>query len=172
MSNVDRPHGLRPIAGPYRTRWYDVDASATAIGIGDIVILETDGKVARAGASPSQVIGVALSPSAASTAGSVLVSDHPDTIYEAQTDGSSGGGGTDLNAVTAMYANANIVDGTPVNGISIQEIDQDTGATTSTLPLKILRLHPVTDNAYGDYNRLECVLNTHILKSVGTAGLA
>lgn len=172
MANVDKPHGFRPIRGPYRTQWYDVDASATAIGIGDIVILETDGKVARAGASPSNVIGVAISPLAASTAGSVLVSDHPDTIYEAQTDGSSGGGGVDINAVTALFSNANIVDGTPVNGISIQEIDQDTGATGSTLPIKILRLHLVTNNAYGNYNKMECVLNTQILKSVGTGGLA
>lgn len=172
MANRDAPHGFRAVAGPYRVREYTKDSSATAIGVGDMVILETDGNIARAGASPSQVVGIALTPSAASTADTVLVSDHPDTVYEGQTDGSSGGGGVDLNAVTALFANANIVDGTPVNGHSIQEIDQDTGATTSTLPIKVLRLFKAVDNVYGNFNRLEFILNTSIYKSVGTAGLA
>lgn len=172
MANSDKPNGFKPVGGPFRAREYNVDASATSIGIGDIVILETDGYVARAGASPSQVVGVALSPHTTGAAGTILVSDHPDTIYVAQTDGSSGGGGSDINAVGGLFANANIVDGSPVNNHSIQEIDQDTGATTSTLPLKILRLWKSVTNEYGNYNRMECVLNTHIYKSVGTAGLA
>lgn len=172
MANTDRPNGFRYVSGPFRAKEYTVDSGATSIGIGDIVILETDGNIARAGAGPVQVVGVALSPHTTGSAGLVLVSDHPDTVYSAQTDGSSGGGGSDINAVTGLFANANIVDGTPVNGHSIQEIDQDTGATTATLPLKILRLYKSVNNEYGNYNRMECILNTHIYKSVGTAGLA
>lgn len=171
MANPDKPHGFRAIAGPYREREYLKDASATAVGVGDLVIQEADGYIARAGASATEILGVSLTPSAASTADTVLVSDHPDTIYEAQTDASSGGGGVDLNAQSAMHLNANIVDGTPVNGQSIQEIDQDTGATTQTLPLKVLRLYKAVDNSFGDNNRLEVIINNHVLKSVGKAGV-
>lgn len=173
MANRDAPHGARAICGPYRSREYTKDASATAIGVGDWVILETDGCIARAGANPGvQLLGVALTPSAASTADTVLVSDHPDTIYEMQTDGSTGGGGVLIAAVTALFCSADIVDGTPVNGHSIQEINESTGATTATLPLKVLRLHKAIDNAYGNYNRMEVGINAAAFKGVGTLGLA
>lgn len=173
MSNSDRPHGFRAVAGPYRVREYTKDASATAIGVGDWVIQETDGNIARAGANPGvQLLGVALTPSPASTADTVLVSDHPDTIYEGQTDGSTGGGGVLIVAQTAMFVNADIVDGTPVNGHSIQEINESTGATTGTLPLKVRRLYKAVDNAFGSYNRIEVTMNAGSLKSVGTDGLA
>lgn len=172
MANLDKPHGFRAVSGPCRAREYKVDAAAASIGVGDIVVLETDGFVARAGASPSQVVGVAQSPHTTGSAGTILVNDHPDTVYEAQTDASAGGGGSDINAESANFANANLVDGAPVNGHSIQEIDQDTGAALATLPLKILRLYKGINNEYGNYNRFECILNTHIYKSVGTAGLA
>ena len=172
MANTSQPHGFRAISGPYRAREYTKSSSSTAIGVGDLVFLQTDGTIARCAAGPSQVCGVALTPSPASTADTVLVSDHPDTVYEAQTDGSSGGGGVIINAVTALFCNADVVDGTPVNGHSIQQINESTGATTATLPLKILRLYKAVNNAYGANNRMECILNTSIYKSVGTLGLA
>lgn len=171
MANLDKPHGFRPVAGPYREREYEKDASATAVGGGDIVVQEADGYIARAAASFTKAVGVALTPSPASTAGKVLVSDHPETIFEGQTDGSSGGGGADLNAQAAIGLNANIVDGTPVNGHSIQEIDQDSGATTSTLPIKILRLYKAVNNEFGDFNRLEFTINNHLYGSAGTDGI-
>lgn len=171
MANADKPKGFTIVGGPTRVREYTLAAANTAIGKGDLVTLTAAGVIDQSSASDTQIVGVALEPAAANSGAAIRVNDHPDTIYMCQTDASSGGGGVDLNALTAMNLNADIAVTAASNGISKMEIDQDSGATTQTLPLKVLRLHKAVDNEFGDYNRLEVIINNHVFKSVGVVGV-
>lgn len=172
MANTDAPHGFRPVrhltGGTVRTNVYNLVAANSAIGVGDVIVQTDTGEVNRGAADPTAgtVVGVAAEPKAASDGGDILVWDDPDIIYEAQMDD-----GTTYTVQTGMNLNYNIVDGTPVNGVSIQEIDEGSAATTSTLPLKALRLYKAVDNAFGQFNRIEVILNTHVARGVGTAGV-
>jgi len=171
MVNADKPNGFKVVAGPTRVREYTCAAANSVIGRGDFVILTNAGTIDIAAASATQIIGLALEPAAASSGATIRVNDDPDSIYMGQTDASSGGGGADLNALAGMNLNADLVATAATNGFSNQEIDQDTGATTQTLPFKILRLHKAVDNAFGDNNQLEFTVNNHVLKSIGVVGV-
>lgn len=168
MPNRDTPNGLRPLRGPFREETYTLEASNAVIGKGDLLELKADGTVGRAAATTVATIGVALEPKAASsTDGKILVSDHPETIYVAQTDDGTG----TLTAQTGVNLNADIVVTDATNGVSRMEIDESSGATTATLPLKVVGLHKAQDNEFGEFNKLEVILNNHVLKSSGVAGV-
>lgn len=181
MANTDRPRGARPIkrldggaclpANPYT-----VDSSnGTAIFIGDFVKLEADGNAAPAAAG-NELLGVCVSVAGdygnlgrrflpASTAGTILVSDDPDTVYELQEDD----GGTAL-AATEVGALVDIVagSGSTTTSISAHELDQDSVDTTSG-QLRLLRKVDREDNAYGDNADWEVQINEHIFR--GTDGI-
>lgn len=165
-ANVDRPHGFKIIgtmAGgcPARSESLVLSSTNAIIGIGDLLVLQNDGTVDRAAAGATQIVGVAMEAKSASAGGTILVCTDPMVLLEAQTDGSSGGGGDALTAQTAMFLNADIVVSDATNGLSRMEIDQDEGATTATLPLKVIGLFPAIDNEFGDYNRLIVAINAH-----------
>src|SRR3990167_7283602 len=119
MANVDRPRGARPVrylgGAPYNgaATPYNVDASnGTAVFVGDFMIRESDGNVAPyTGTGGGNLIGVCISTGTnsplyadpanldrrylpASTAGTVLIADQPDLVFECQEDD----GGTALVA--------------------------------------------------------------------------
>ena len=163
MANTDRPRGAAPVkmtngSSNVPVNAYAVDASnGTAIFVGDFVKLEADGNIAPAAAG-NRLLGVAVGVDGdlddlsrrylpASTAGTIFVADHPDTVFELQEDD----GGTALTAA-ARGALVDIVAGTgsTTTSISAHELDQDSVDTTSgQLRLRSLATND-PNNTYGD----------------------
>lgn len=171
MANPDRPHGFAVIGSlsPYaaRTREYNVAAANTILGKNDLVTATTAGVIDRSAASDVSIVGVVQQPVAASAGGQAQVCDDPLALVEAQTDDGTGAS----TAATDLFGNADFVVANASNGVSQMEIDQDSQDTTATLPLKLIGLYPVSDNAHGEFNRLICLINNHLYKSTGVAGL-
>ena len=190
MANTDRPRGAVPVryigGAPYNGACtpYSVDSSnATNIGVGDFMIREADGNVAPyTGSSGGDLLGVCISVGAnaqiyadpdnlgrrylpASTAGTVLIADSPDIVFEVQEDD----GGTALVAADAG-TNCDVLATAPstATGQSAHEIDRSTVVTT-TAQLRLLRLVPREDNAHGDWAKWEVLINEHVYKA--TAGV-
>lgn len=186
MANTDRPSGARPVrylgGAPYNGACnpYAVDSSnATAIFVGDFIIREADGNVAPyTGSSGGNLLGVCVAvgtnattymdpdnPSRrylpASTAGTVLVADSPDIVFEVQEDD----GGTALVAGDAG-ANCDVLAtaGSTSTGQSAHEIDRST-VVTSAAQLRLLRLVDRSDNAHGDFAKWEVLINEHVYRS-------
>lgn len=170
MANVNNPSGFVPYLSGASARpkitYLPLLATNAAIGVGDPLTLAAGG-VDRASASAA-LCGVAAEPKAASSGGTIAVWSDPAQLFVAQTDDGTG----DCTAATAMRKNVNFVAGTPSNGKSIAEIDENSGTTTGTLPFKILRLSDELGNAYGEFNRLVVKINNHQLGShTGTDGV-
>lgn len=186
MANTDRPSGAKPIrymgGAPYNgaANVYSVDASnGTAIFPGDFMIREADGNVAPyTGSGGGDLLGVCVAVGTnaqtyvdpdnlsrrylpASTAGTVLIADQPDIVFECQEDD----GGTALVAGDAG-ANCDVLAGAgnTTTGTSAHEIDRST-VTTLTAQLRLLRLVPRENNAHGDYAKWEVLINEHVYKS-------
>ena len=178
MANTDRPRGAYPtrnIGGgdSFATNEYSVDASnSTAIFPGDFVVLETDGNVAPAAAGTGvELLGVCAGVVGryddlstrylpASTAGTISVYDNPYTLFSVQEDDS----GTALTAA-ARGSNVAIIAGAGSTSTSTSrhELNQDS-TTASTEQLRLMRLLPVEDNAYGDNADWEVMINEHEYK--------
>lgn len=168
MANVDRPSGFKPYGPVLRLRRY---RAAEALRQGDAVnrvggSTETDGKSSVEMADASEaLIGVAAHYVAAA-GDDVLVWDHPDQEFEVQADGSDINNGVDIGLNYDLLATVGS------GQISAHELDSSTGATTATLPLKILRLKPAIDNALGAQAKVIVKINNHQLGShTGTAGV-
>jgi hypothetical protein len=183
MANIDRPRGAVPIRNldgttNFQITEYTVDSSnGTAIFIGDFVDMEADGNISPAAAGTGvELLGVVayikdgydnLSTRhlAVSTAGTVGVYDSPYTIFSVQEDD----GGTSVTA-TGRGTNVAIIAGAgdATTGTSRHEFDQDSIVAT-TEQLRLLRLVPVENNAYGDNAEWEVLINEHEYKdTVGT----
>ena len=167
MANKDRPQGARPFGDPLRIGKYTAGA---AIYPGDFVIMSADGKVdpvATGGSSyTSATCGVAVHKAADTE--EVLVYDHPDQRFIVQADGS------DIAAQTDIHLNYAILGTNPdtTYNISRMELDSSTGATTATLPLKLLKIASTENNALGAQVDCEVVINNHQLKGgTGSAGV-
>lgn len=164
MANPNAPHGFVPIrmkdgASCISTSRYTVAAGNSAIGVGDLVVIDATGTITgRSGASPAAgtVVGVAAEPKAASAGGTMLVWDSPNIIFEGQ--------GTTAT-ISNVGNNADITDSAPVNGVSQQSLSGY--AVTAGLVFKVLRVYPVVGNAYGANNRLEVCLNKGMIVSGG-----
>lgn len=103
-------------------------------------------------------------------AGYVMVADSPNQLFVAQED-------KEVNAITATEGgqNANIISGTlcagnAVTGISLQEINSDTAATTAALNVKLVRPHPL-DTIAADFCRYIVLINEHYYGPNTVAGL-
>jgi len=182
MANVDRPNGAVPVRRldggaciPANT--YSVDVTnATAIFIGDFVVMETDGSVAAAG-TDAPILGVCTGVYddygdltrrhlPATTAGNIAVQDDPFCIFEIQDDGSG------TPAQSWVGANSDIIAGagSATTGISAHELDATTPVTT-TAQLRILRLVPRPDNEWADNARMEVLINEHFYNAAAEAGV-
>lgn len=186
MANTDNPNGLRPVrhylGAEVQTRPYRIASGLAAnIGLNDPVkstgttkrvTVATAGDTIRgvfAGVqytdtngnvifSKNWVSGTATKDSAEAVA---LVYDDPWILYEAQTDGAF--------AETNIGLNADLVFGTPVNGVSIVEVDNTT-YTTAAAQVKIVDyvrdgINEATTNA-----KLLVLINEHEFKG-STAGV-
>lgn len=130
MANTDKPKGFSPVGETLRCRPYTAGA---AVYPGDAVKLQADGKVDPATASQS-IIGVAASYAAAD-GDEVLVWDDPNQLFKVQDDGVSA-----TLSQTSVGLNYNIVAtaGNSTYKDSRMELDADSGATDSTLPLRLV----------------------------------
>lgn len=187
MANPDAPFGLQPInheaysSGAVQT-YVTAAGDSTALRVGDPVIItgtaDSEGNpvVTRATAGDENAISgvvvgfeadydnLALQYRLASTVRKVKVNIDPDTRYICRADGAL--------AATDIGSNAAVVFGTPNNtwGKSGAGIDSSTIATTATEQLKIMNLHKVEGNAFGDFAVAEVKINNHNLVP-GTAGV-
>jgi hypothetical protein len=105
----------------------------------------------------------------------VLVSDDPNIIYEAQEIVVAAHAALDK---TNLNSNINLRVAAPATGVKVsgQGLDNNTAATTATLPLKLLGLAQKYDNGayntFGAYAKWLCLINNHPFKGgTGTAGV-
>lgn len=151
MANADQPTGFKP-RGPIKS--VAVALAGGTIYPGDAIKRDANGKVVVVSASNASC-GVALHY--AVSGDDVVYCDDPDQKYVVQADGS------DIDAQTDINLNYNIVatSGDTAYKISRMELDSDTGATDSTLPLRLLSIDKRPDNALGA--QVDCIvkINNH-----------
>ena len=195
MANKDAPFGLKPVrmmgGAPYsggQSRYRIASGATTPIYQGDLVTQLTAGVLGRHAATGTvPIVGVfnGVSYTDPTTGeqvfknyypGSIAASDivanvidDSNVVFEVQAD--------DTFPVADLFGNFDIVDNSPVgdtsSGISNSEVDVTTGATTATLPLKVIDISEDPDNddvATANTNVL-CVIQNHIMGQKG-AGLA
>ena len=193
MANVDAPYGFKPVryksGAPYNgacNAYYVPATDADTMGIGDLVYLTGTANAAAIGnhkigtlqtvtalgtASNNFVVGAIVGfetfdtdfiYKAASTATVVFVADDPAIVYQAQCDA------TTFLAVADAGLNASCTAGTvnAITGVSTQEIDSSTKATTNSLPVRILNLTDFENNEVLANAVWDCIINTHAEKSV------
>lgn len=170
MANRNNPHGFiirYSPCGEVRGEPVLLDSANAVIGVGDLLAQTSAGVYDRW--SSGAVGGVAMASSSASSGGAtILACLDPNIVLSAQTDDGTG----TLTSQTGVNLNATVVVGNAVNGVSIMEIDESSGATTADLPLKIIGLDSQVGNAFGEFNQLLCVINNHVRKGgTGTVGI-
>lgn len=167
MANADRPCGFEPYGPVLRLRPYIANE---ALLRGDAVnrisgSTGTSGLSAVEMADASEAL-IGVVAAAAASGAVVLVYDHPDQEFKVQADGA------DINEGTDIGLNFNLLATVGSGGQSAHELDSDTGNTTATLPLKLLRIVPSVDNALGAQVKCIVKINNHQLGShTGTAGV-
>lgn len=162
MANLDQPRGFRPAGTVLSASAYRAGGT---IYPGDLVKLNSDGNAVVVEAGDASC-GAALSY--ATSGQDVIVADDPSQKFVAQADDASIDAQTDINLNYNVLATA----GSVMYKMSRMEIDASTGATTATLPLKVLSVERRVDNELGA--SVECVvkINNHQLAgSTGTAGV-
>lgn len=170
---VDTPFGAMPHGEVLRLSPYSKDASAVAIYPGDFVTLEADGGLGVATTSQALILGVAAEYSAASTAKTdFLVYDHPDQLFVIQDDSDTTGM---TESSIGNNADITVTTGNTTTLRSAHEIDSSTAATTATLALKILALHPVEARSFatttGEWRKWIVAINSHQSKGYETVGI-
>lgn len=163
MANKNIIKGFEPYGELLQVSEY---VAAAALYPGDLVKLDSDGKVAAATAGAAAAIGVVISYAASGA--NVLVADHPNQKFICQANGSS------IDAQTDMNLNYNISVGTAstLYRRSAMQIDHTSGATNSNYQVKVLAIHKAVDNALGDKVDVICVINNHSLKGgTGSDGI-
>lgn len=153
--------GFRTKGEPRRINEY---VSGSTVQEGDPVTLNSAGQVVDA-ASTTALVGVAVH--SANSGEPVLVFDHPEQEFLANCDDAS------IDAQTDMNLNYDIVISNAPGKVSNAQVDASSGATTATLPIKVLRLGKQLGNNLGVVgNIVECTINNHQLKGgTGTAGI-
>ena len=190
MANNDKAFGLRPLGnlagtGGQKQYGYEIaDNQAGAIFQGDLVTLK-DGYILQFDpSSHTAAVGVfngvfyndptTQKPtwknyypgSVNITQGKITadVLDDPSQMFIIQNDGTSG---------QANYGkNADIVVGTgnTTTGLSANEVNTASIATTAALNLKIIGLWDVPNNAIGEFAVVVVKINEHLYGSAGVAG--
>lgn len=166
MANADRPTGFRPYGPLLRVTEYTAGA---AIYPGDLVIMSDDGKIDPAATGgnvfTAAALGVAMSKAAAD-GDACAVADHPDQLFVVQADGN------DIDAQTDIGLNYDVVGTDPDTtfDVSRMELDSDSGATTSTLPLRLIGVSREEGSEIGEFAKCVVVINNHQLAN-NTEGL-
>lgn len=173
MANLDNPHGLCAVkmlnGGKIPMHKY-TSAATTAIYQGDVVTLRSAGQVAvlKTTGGASNVIGVAANYAAVSS--DVWVYDHPETIFEVQSDG-----GTDPGSTTGLGLVGNtgvlvVTSGNTTSKISKHEIDYSSITTGTADPIQIVGVYDgVNNDVTLAHARYLVMLRKHIWKTVPEA---
>lgn len=151
MANKDFPHGLNAVkmmnGGKIPMNKYNA-ATTSAVYQGDVVCLRAAGRVAslKTTGGAANILGVAANYSVAS--GEVWVYDHPDTLFEIQSDGA-----TDPGATTGLGLIGNtgpfiIATGNTTTKMSKLEMDYSVVTTGTADPLQIVGYYQGVDNDY------------------------
>jgi hypothetical protein len=178
MSNVNNPHGFRPLGWnlgggpPVIVLMSKAAGLGTAIYPFDLVARLADGSITSATASitpgTTLISGVALDYGALSTATDHLIMISPDALFEGQDN--AGGAGI-LAADLQLNCNVIVsVAGTLATKKRGHQIADSTKDVTSTLDLHLLQLLNVPDNAFGPNARIVVVINKHRMNP-GVAGV-
>lgn len=151
MANKDMVKGAEPTGRIYELQVYKTES---AVYPGDFVKKNAAGTVEQAAAADA-ILGVAMHYAAA--AADVLVADHPDQLFVIQADDNT------IDAQTDIGLNYNIVVAAANTTYkrSGMELDGSTGATTATLPLKLVRISKDVDNALGANVKCVVRINNH-----------
>ena len=154
MANTDLPNGFKAVDFIYRPKLWPVAGSA-AIAKGDIVVIDSNGRIALATTSSTQVVGVAASSVAATAAAgdSIWVYDNPAQHFEAQC---SGNGALADPYTTRSSAACFDMEGTT----GIMEIDENDN-TTDLIKILGVGKDPITgqESAVGANQRKICMFN-------------
>ncbi len=162
MANKDTPCGFTPYGDVLRVTPYVAYAATYP---GDALKLKDTGEVEVATATDA-CVGIAANYSAAG--GEVLVWDHPDQRFVVQSDGTNPDAQTDIGlnyAITATGAST-------LYKASRMELDDNTNATDSNLPLKLLGIEKRVGDTFGVNAKCIVKINNHQLASgTGTLGV-
>lgn len=190
MANVDKAFGLRPLGnlsatGAQKQYGYQIaDNQSGAIFQGDLVTLK-DGYIIQFNpATHTAAVGVFngcnyIDPTSGKPTwknyypGSVNITqgiisadvlDDPSQLFIIQND--------ETSAESNYGKNADIVVGTgnTTTGVSGNELDTSTIATTAALNLKIIGLYNVPGNSVGEFAVVVVKINEHLYGSAGVAG--
>lgn len=169
MANVDKPMGFVPYqkidGGDIISKVGKLSSSNTVIAPNDAIEWRSDGYLHIAQASSLTIEGVALKAVAANTGGTIEYVPVKGHRFIAQADEA------DIAAQTNIGLNYNIVATTSSGGKSLMEVDSSTGATTKTLPVKVVGLYEgglgyTTPNAFGEFAKVIVEFN----ETAGAAG--
>jgi hypothetical protein len=167
MANRDQPIGFRPLK-ILRVTPYEIDAT-TAFFIDDALNMESDGYPDQAAATDANIIGTSQEyRTSSSSAGIIMVCDHPQQEFVAQADGS------DFSGITYMGNNCDITVGTgsSTTGLSAMEIDSSE-VTAGAAQFHLIRRAGDTQigaNAWGANVNIIGVFFEHMYNSGGGTG--
>lgn len=167
MANRDQPIGFRPLK-ILRVTPYDIDAT-TAFFIDDALNMESDGYPDQAAAADTNIIGTSQEyRTSSSSAGIIMVCDHPQQEFVAQADGS------DFSSQTVIGNNCDITVGTgsSTTGLSAMEIDSSevTGAAAQFNLKRRAGDTAIGANAWGANVNIIGVFYEHMYNSGGGTG--
>ncbi len=177
MSNVNNPHGLRPLmrrlSGGAVELEYFTKAAAYAYAIfrhDPVTRLAGVLNGPASGITPGTTLyqGVAAANSPASTLAVMGVYAHPDDLFDCQEDNS----GASNVVLAKMGYNANLTTtagGSPLTDQSNVQVSGTSIAVTGTLDVRVIRIVDEIDNDYGAYARLEVRFNKHLFTAGVTA---
>lgn len=164
MANTQAPYGFIPVqvAGKeVRAKLYAAD-NTVAIYPGDALKLDSSGGVTVA-AQGERLIGIAAEYKV--LAGTeILVYDDPDTVFQAQTDGSAG--------VTDIGQNFNLTANAADTALKRSKHDLDVGSkgTEAYKQFKCVNAKVTDSNESGNYMSLQVIMNNHEFK-LGVSGV-
>jgi hypothetical protein len=193
MANVSRPSGLRPVKHVNGSAWNGavetfalLAADATVVGVGDVVnwggTADANGvaSITRASADTGLPVGVVVgfepdfsnlnTPGqyrAANTARYARVCVDPSVVYEVQA-----GAATAITAI-GMNMGLNYTAVNTTTGLSAMTALGGAGATTATLPLKVLGVAQRPDSDMSDSANWKLLVTLNSSNLAGnTAGVA
>lgn len=190
MANVDKAFGLRALGnlsatGSQKQFGYNIaDNQSGAIFQGQLVTLKDGFILAFDPSSHTAAVGVFngcnyIDPTTGKptfsnfypgsiniTQGEIIahIIDDPNQLFLIQAD-------EDIEAAD-IGKNADIVvgSGSTTTGLSVNELDSSTIATTAALNLKIVGLYDSPNNAFGNFAVVVVKINEHLYGSAGVAG--
>ena len=190
MANVDKAFGLRALGnlsatGSQKQFGYNIADNQSGASLqGQLVTLKAGFILAFAPSSHTAAVGVFngcdyIDPTTGKptfsnfypgsiniTQGEIIahIIDDPNQLFLIQAD-------EDIEAAD-IGKNADIVvgSGSTTTGLSVNELDSSTIATTAALNLKIVGLYDSPNNAFGNFAVVVVKINEHLYGSAGVAG--